>query len=378
MAYELDRERPVSLYIHVPFCTTKCGYCAFYSLPEKAVCADEKDRFFNTLIKQIDSLVDYLGKPFYTVFVGGGNPAMLGFERLKTVLEHASRFGRSRECTIEINPEHVSAELESLLPYVTRISCGIQSFSDEALKVLGRNADCAVNRKALSILSSLQKKHGIQFNGDLITCIPGHTLEGTLADIDALAGFSPDHISLYALTFEEGTRLTAEEVPLEDEEQESILTSCWRRLSELGYEQYEVSNFARDGHYCLHNKVYWSLGQYIGLGPSAESSAGYRNIVSSRQAETLDEYLKDPSFHSIVLTENEGEEEFLLAALRTKDGIDKAEFISRFGHDFDMCFAPFIERLDPSLYRNSAASFSVTAEGFMVLDSIILELAMAI
>lgn len=378
MAYELDREKPVSLYIHVPFCTTKCGYCAFYSLPEKGICADDKDRFYNTLVKQLDSLVDYLGKPFYTIFIGGGNPALLGLGRLREILEHASRFGRSRECTIEINPEHVTDELEGLLPYVTRISCGIQSFSDNALSILGRNADEKINRRALEILSSLQKKHGIQFNGDLITCIPGHDTAGTLSDIDTLASYMPDHISLYALTFEEGTRLTSEQVPLGDGEEEMILSACWKKLSELGYEQYEVSNFARDCHYCLHNKVYWNLGQYIGLGPSAESSAGYSNIISSREAETLDEYLKDPSFHSIALTAEEGEEEYLLAALRTKDGIDKAEFKRRFGDDFDERFTPFIERLDPSLYQNSSTSFAVTPAGFMVLDSIILELAMAI
>lgn len=378
MAYELDLNRPVSLYIHIPFCSTKCGYCAFYSLPEKAVCAEEKDRFFDTLIKQIDSLVEYLKKPFYTVFIGGGNPAMLGLERLCTVLEHAMKYGRSEECTIEINPEHVSAELEVLLPYVTRISCGIQSFSDKALSVLGRNADEEINRRALSVLTSLKEKHGIQFNGDLITCIPGHTLLGTLDDIETLASFKPDHISLYALTFEEGTRLVSEQVPLEDEDQVGILKACWDKLEVLGYEQYEVSNFARDGHYCLHNKVYWTLGQYIGLGPSAESSAGYADIVSSREAETLDAYLKDPSFHSIALSHSEAEEEYLIAALRTKAGIDKAEFRARFKDDFDSVFMPFIKKLDPSLYRNDDVSFAVTTEGFMVLDTIILELAMAI
>lgn len=378
MAYELDIDRPVSLYIHIPFCTTKCGYCAFYSLPEKAVCADEKDKFFHTLIKQIDSLVDYLGKPFYTVFIGGGNPAMLGIDRLRDILEHAMKAGKSQECTIEINPEHVDDKLELLLPYITRISCGIQSFSDKALSVLGRNATEEINTRALEFLSGLQKKHNIQFNGDLITCIPGYNLEGTLADIEKLVSYKPDHISLYALTFEEGTRLVSEQLPLENGEEEAILKSCWSRLETLGYEQYEVSNFARDGHYCLHNKVYWSLGQYIGLGPSAESSAGYSDIVSSRQAETLDGYLKDPSFRSIALTRDEGEEEFLLSSLRTKTGIDKSEFSRRFGHDFDQRFAPFIKRLEPSHYRNMSSSFSITPQGFMVLDSIILELAMAI
>lgn len=378
MAYALDTTRPVSLYIHVPFCRTRCSYCAFYSLAENAVCEKDRELFFNILSDQVDSLVDYLRMPFHTIFIGGGNPALLGFERLRTILEKATRFGVAKECTIEINPEHVSYELEMLLPMLTRVSCGIQSFSDSALKTLGRNSNRNSIENALSILSSMQKKFGIQFNGDLITCIPGHNLSGTLEDIRLLSHYNPDHISLYALTFEEGTELAGRLEALPDEDQEHVLSSCWNELERLGFEQYEVSNFARDGHYCLHNKVYWQLGQYIGLGPSAESSAGYRDIVSSREAETLDGYLKNPSFNSIALSREEGEEEYLLAALRTKDGIDKKEFLDRFCSDFDDVFGLFIERLDPSLYRNTEEAFSVTREGFMLLDTIILELAMAI
>ena len=321
MEYALDLSKPVSLYIHIPFCTTKCGYCAFYSVPAKATCNEEKERFYELLLAQLNSLVDYIKKPFYTIFIGGGNPALLGFDRLKNLIITATKYGQCKECTVEINPEHVNKNMEILFPLVNRVSVGLQSFSTSALKVLERNATRETNLNALKLLSSFRERYGITFNGDLITCIPSHGLEGTLSDIETLSSFSPDHISLYALTFEEGTKLVQNTKPLDDEEQEVILKAAWEKLKSLGYEQYEVSNFAKDGHYSLHNQVYWDLGQYIGLGPSAESSVGYSHLISSREAETLTQYLKDQSFHSVALNDSEAMEEYFLAKLRTKKAV---------------------------------------------------------
>lgn len=374
----LDRSRDISLYIHIPFCTTKCGYCAFYSLPEAGCRKEDYDSFYRTISRQLEALVEELKQPFHTIFIGGGNPAMLGFERLASLLKLACRYGLSQECTTEINPEHVSPELEELLPYLTRVSVGLQSFSTPALKTLGRNATREANLKAMEELCSLREKHGLRINGDLITCIPSHPLSASLEDVDILSAFKPDHISLYSLTFEEGTALTASSTPLGEDREADILTAMWKKLEEKGYEQYEISNFARGGAYCRHNLVYWRLGQYIGLGPSAESSVGYSELVSSREKDTLDEYLMDPSFDSVRLTKAEAEEELLLSSLRTRWGIDKKEFRMRFAEDFDEKFSPFIESLEPELYINTPDSFSLTQKGFLLSDRVILSLAMAI
>jgi len=375
----LDLSRDVSLYIHIPFCTTKCAYCAFYSLPESACKEGEKALFINILSKQLDALVESIRKPFYTIFIGGGNPAMLGFNALYELLRTATRYGKPKECTIEINPECVSLEMVKLFDFVNRVSVGIQSFDDEALAILGRNAKSEDNERALGMLSAFRTLHGIQLNGDLITCIPSADPLGTsIKDIKRLASFNPDHISLYALTFEEGTRLTEKYSPLEDEKQEEILKGCWKTLKELKYEQYEVSNFARKGAYSKHNLVYWHLGQYIGLGPTAESSVGYKKLISSREKDTLAEYLKDPSFDAYALTPDEAMEEYLLTNLRTKWGIGKNEFKNRFGLSFDEKFSDFLSDLDEGTYIDDNLHFAITEEGFMVLDSIILKLAMAI
>ncbi|MCR5732597.1 MAG: coproporphyrinogen III oxidase family protein [Sphaerochaetaceae bacterium] len=374
----IDNTKPVSLYIHIPFCTTKCAYCAFYSLEEKAVMAEEKELFYKTILNQLDELVEDLKRPFYTIFIGGGNPGMLGFDKLYELLKTACRYGKAVECTTEINPEFLNDDIIPLFEYLTRVSVGIQSMSSEHLKTLGRNANRNTNIKALELLNKYKNKYGITFNADIMTNIPTESIEDAINDIKAVSDYNPDHISLYSLTFEEGTKLIENCVPMDEEEQRSMLISCWNTLQELGYKQYEISNFAKDGHECLHNKVYWELGQYIGLGPTAESSVGYENIISSREADSLSEYLKNPGFNSIKLTKDEAEEEYLLTTLRTVYGIDKQEYYSRFHSNFDEKYRTFIQEIDEMLYEDNKEKFSLTREGFLLLDNVILSLAMAI
>lgn len=370
----LDKQRNLSLYLHIPFCKTKCGYCAFYSLPECLCEEGEKDKFFHTLKAQLSALVDDLKIPFYTIFVGGGNPILLGAERLHELLSIATKYGPSAECTLEINPENVDNTILPLFDFVNRVSVGIQSFDERSLKILNRNATVKDNFNALEKL----KEYGVSFNGDLIACIPSSSKKQACLDIKTLASFGAEHISLYALTFEEGVALTNSYEPLEEEEQREILCECWSTLEGLGYEQYEVSNFAKGGKYCLHNQVYWSLGQYVGLGPSAESSLGYRKVISMRNKESLSAYLEKPEFDALELTKTEAEEEVLLTALRTKRGIDKQEYKMRFDEDFDRRYGSFVQSLDKSLYVDDGKHFALNREGFMLLDSVILTLAMAL
>lgn len=370
---------PLSLYIHIPFCKVKCGYCAFYSLPEKACTGTDLDAFYHTLTKQLEALVWSYGKPFETIFIGGGNPGMLGFSRLKALLESAQRNGKSKEVTIEINPEYVNEEIFTLSDVLTRVSVGLQSFSDTNLKILSRQATKEINLSALSILDEGRRRFGWKINGDLITCIPGEGVKDTLCDIATLIdAVHPDHISLYALTFEEGTRLSSESVPEDEELQVAELTAAWDYLEKRGYEQYEVSNFALGGAYCAHNIVYWNLGQYIGLGPSAEGSVGYEEVISLREKDTLDGYLEDPSFDALHLDSSECAEEVLLTSLRTKWGIDKKSYKARFGVSFDEQYGEEIASLDPECYINDESHFALTRKGFMILDNIILTLALSL
>lgn len=374
----LDLTKPVSLYIHVPFCTTKCGYCAFYSLPEAKCGKDDISSYMSVLTCQLEALTDELDFPFYTVYIGGGNPGLLGAENLSVILNLACRRGKSREVSMEINPETLDESFSLLLDRLTRISIGIQSFDPDCLKILGRNATVSQCERALRLLQDFRSDSGLVFNADLMMNIPGQTRSSMFSGIERLASYTPEHISLYSLTFEEGTQLVKTQCPLGEDEEADNLLRAWEKLESLGYEQYEVSAFARDGHYCMHNLVYWNLGQYIGLGPSAESSTGWTSVISSRENEELESYLRNPSFNSTRLSLDETIEEYLMTRLRTKWGIDKAEFSFRFARDFDQLFSSSVRRLDESWCRNSAERFVLTREGVLVLNKVLLTLFMSL
>lgn len=374
----LDLTKPVSLYIHIPFCTTKCGYCAFYSLENSKCAKDDKERFFTVISSQLEALVQELRCPFDTVYIGGGNPGLIGAGRINSLLETASRYGKSREVSMEINPETLDESFRTVCEYVTRFSLGIQSFNSRHLQTLTRNASQESVVRALELLQDFRKEKGISFNADLMTNIPFQTLDEALDDIDRLVSYSPDHISLYSLTFEEGTKLIQEHRPKSEEEEAYMLTHLWDYLERIGYEHYEVSAFAKDGSYCKHNLVYWNLGQYIGLGPSAESSTGYSTVVSSREKETLEDYLTHPSFDSIRLTHEEVLEEYLMTVLRMKWGLDKKEFATRFSTDFDSLFSDRIRQLDSSWYEDDKDTFRLTREGVMVMNRVLVTLFLAL
>lgn len=366
-----DSTRPISLYIHIPFCSRKCDYCAFYSrAPEEG----EIEKYFSLLMRELDAIKKDIQKPFHTIFIGGGNPGLLGWDRIKRLLECAEEFGKPVEVSMECNPENLNEGVRELIGVVDRISIGIQSMNDSVLKTLGRRLTRETNLKALELLSSLP----FRWNADIITAVPGESIENTLNDIREISSFNPGHISFYCLTFEEGTPILGRCTPIGESEEAKFLLEGWKALEEKGYSHYEVSNFARKGEECIHNQVYWNLGQYIGLGPTAESSLGYHSLVSMRNCETLEEYYGSQDFQCFRLNGIEAEESYLLTVLRTREGLDKQEYKKRFLMDFDQRYQERISLLDKELYINDENRFYLTEKGILVLDSIILSLALAI
>ena len=366
-----DSSLPISLYIHIPFCKRKCDYCAFYStVPNKG----DIDRFFDLLLMELEAIKKEIKVPFLSIFIGGGNPGILGFERIKRLLESAEEYGRPQEVTIECNPENLNEDILSLTGLLDRVSVGIQSLDEKVLETLGRHQSVETNLKALELLKTLP----FRWNADIITAVPGESVGTTLDDITTIASYKPGHISFYCLTFEENTLLIKREKPMGEESEIEFLTEGWKLLKELGYNHYEVSNFAAEGEECIHNKVYWGLGQYIGIGPTAESALGRREMVVMRNTESLEEYLSSHAFDVSPLTKDETEESYLLTSLRTREGIDKKEYCDRFLKDFDSTYGERIKALDKDTYIDTDNCFSITEKGMLVLDSIILSLAMSI
>ena len=366
----LDYSRPLSLYIHIPFCYKKCDYCAFYSIEDRR----DLDSYFNLLLKEVREVARVWNRPFYSIYIGGGNPGILGYERLALLLDATMEYGRAEEVTVELNPENVNEEISKLKGKATRISLGIQSLNEKTLKTLGRNASLKASINALEILS----ESSFDFNADIITAVPGESIEDTLEDIRRVAAYNPSHISFYCLTFEEGTPLLNRLHPVAEDEEVRFLKEGWNLLKELGYEHYEISAFSKEGKRSIHNELYWNLGQYIGLGATAESSLGYKEVVSARAAEDVLGFLNSSELYCTPLKREESEEEYLMLKLRVSDGIDKKEYMNRFGHSFGELYKDRIAMLDSAWFIDDEKHFALTEDGMLVLDHIILTLALAI
>lgn len=366
----IDLSKPLSLYVHIPFCVSKCSYCAFYSVSSLHWNGDILNKYTDLVSKQISSFLENYKKPFDTVFIGGGNPGVLGAKRLLKIFESAFTYGRARECSLEVNPEQIPDVIGFIKPYVTRISIGIQSMDSSMLSFLGRNSTRKENLDALEILCD----NAVPFNADIITGVPGFPVDKTLSDINLVSSFNPSHISFYCLSYEEGTKMWNKRNLADEEVETSCLRHGWDLLESLGYEHYEISNFARKKAYCLHNLNYWQLGQYVGFGPSAESSFGYERAVSMRYDQDVFSYISSPDPDFEFLSPKETEEEFLMVALRTKWGIDKKEYEKRFSYSFDQKFSSTINSLDESLFQSDEKSFHLTEEGFLFSDRIVLKL----
>ena len=287
------------------------------------------DAYTRRLLNEISMVNDYIGgKAFETAFIGGGNPGCLGYERLGRIAEAVCRNGRPSEFSVEMNPESLD---ESYFPlfdrFFTRLSMGVQSLDETALSFLGRNADKKSTKNGLELSRKLKAQTGCTLSYDLITCLgPWHD---ELSDVKKLTEKYPsDHLSVYALTLEEGTPLynRRPHLPTEDEQYE-ILCRIWNYLADKGYEHYEVSNFAKEGKRCAHNCRYWAYEQYLGLGPAAASTAfsedgSVHRFTFSPDVESYVGNRCLTGYETEDLSAREAVEELVLMGLRYKGGLD--------------------------------------------------------
>lgn len=372
-----------SLYLHLPFCYRWCSYCAFYS-EEFPFWKNKRESY----VRRMEAEILDAGKrhgAFETVFLGGGNPLCLEPSQLETLLSAA---GRSSETTIEMNPESLQDSYRCLFSssLVNRISMGIQSMNPHLLSVLGRNCDREGNIRGIRKAMELKEAFGTQVNFDLITCIPGQTVDDAKKDIDDILSISnPDHLSLYCLTLEKHTCL-AQKVRsgvyhmIDDAGQAKMLFSLWEYLQKNGFTHYEISNFAKDGHYCKHNLRYWRLEQYLGLGCHAASRLRTQNgFEEIENTQSLASYANGAmgsgySFH--ILTAEQEMEEYLITNFRTCWGVSKQEFQERFKKSFDVLFKKAICETPLRWIRKNDAYFALSEEGMMVLDTVILNFCM--
>ena len=389
--------RELSLYIHIPFCRRKCLYCDFLSAPATD---GEMEDYVNLLCREIEEQsIFYGGHRVISLFLGGGTPSLLTAEQVGGILKRTRScfsVAEDAEITIECNPGTVTGEkLENYITYgINRISIGLQSTDDEELLRIGRIHDYA----AFLETYRLARKAGFQnINIDLMAGLPGQSVDSYRKTLERVIALEPEHISAYSLMLEEGTELYVNQsrytFPTEEEDREMYLLTD-KLLAAAGLRRYEISNYAREGRECRHNKVYWLRGDYVGFGLGASSMAAdirwknpevveaYAECVGrmTGRAETLQklpfaEMLRETGRLEVQeLTGEEQMEEFMFLGLRLTAGIDPEDFRRTFGKPVEAVYGEPIARLTAQgLLERAGKGLRLTPRGIDVSNRVFAE-----
>lgn len=367
-------------YIHVPFCIHRCGYCDFTVIAKRD---DLIDVYLDCLELELQREMSR-PQPVKTLFIGGGTPNYLPakkLERLLSLLNEWFPLSVDAEFSIECNPEDFSSDrMQVMASYgVSRVSLGVQSFTTQHLKTLerGHNPDCVED-----VVTRL-RDHGFENIGfDLIYAVPNQSLAEWEQSLDAAINLAPQHLSTYGLTFEKGTsfwtrRMKQDLCQAEQELERDMYALAMERLPEAGFDQYELSNYAKGGFRCRHNQVYWNAEPYYGFGPGA---AFYLDGIRSTRYRSVTGWIKRVQQGAPAISASETLDldlrarEAIMLGLRQTAGIDVANFESRFGFSVrDLAPAAYDEFIANSLLEISGPRVRLSYEGRFLADSVVAE-----
>ena len=375
---------PVALYVHWPFCVTKCPYCDFNSHVRERV---DQDAWRDALLADLAFEATRLpGRRLASIFFGGGTPSLMPPATVAAIIEAAAQHWTPEpdlEITLEANPSSVEAARFAGFASagVNRLSLGVQALDDAALKLLGRPHDVAT---ALTALAVAQSTFG-RVSFDLIYDRPGMTRESWQAELTRALGFGTTHLSLYQLTIEPGTRFAAlharGELLLPDEDTSADLFAMTQALTAAaGLPAYEISNHAAPGRESQHNLTYWRYGDYAGIGPGAH---GRRTGVATLRRRKPEHWLAGvgEAGHGLesetALSATERAHEALVMGLRLAEGLDRARFAARAGMTLDDALdAAAVARLAAQgLLHADAAGIRLTAAGWPLANAVLAEIA---
>ena len=368
----------ISLYIHIPFCAQKCLYCDFPSFARKD---HLRKAYIEALNKEIISLREkHNNLEINTIFIGGGTPSVLEADELECLLKEVAKLNMAKdiEYSMECNPGNLTEEkLEVMKKYgVNRISMGLQAKQDNLLKGLGR----IHNYKTFKENFLLAKKVGFNnINVDLMFGLPNQRLnewEETLREIISL---EPAHISAYSLIIEEGTAFynlyENDKLKLPTEEEERKMYHLAKKiLEENGFNQYEISNYAKEGKECRHNLAYWNMDNWIGVGSAA---ASYINGKRIKNISSVEEYInsineKGEAIEEIINnSKNDNMEEFMFMGLRKINGIDENEFKNRFSMNINDVYGEILNKyIDEGLLIRDSGRIFLSEKGIEISNII--------
>lgn len=378
-----NNEKNIGLYLHIPFCKSKCLYCDFYSLSGR----EDYERYTDALIMHMEDYSAALrGCTVDSIYIGGGTPTAMPTSMICTLIDGIfDNFNVSdnAEITIECNPATVGIkELKKIRSAgVNRLSIGIQSACDSELRSLGRIHNFS---DAEECFYAARKAGFDNINVDIMYGIPGQTPESLSDTLGKVCGLDPEHISFYGLKIEEGTPFYdmsgSLELPDEDTESAMYFDSI-ALLSGHGYDQYEISNFAKEGFACRHNIKYWSCGEYLGLGPGAHSYLGGCRFSFKKDIDRYISSMEHPEHDYGIIDEKynirdfERIGEYVMLRLRTVYGVDAEEFKRRFDRDFDIMYGDKLYKyIEGGFAKKSGNRYFLTPRGMYVSNYILSDL----
>ena len=372
------------IYIHIPFCESRCAYCDFYS----TTLLRHREAYIETVCRELQSrLHELAGKQIKTIYFGGGTPSTLTIEELERVfrciadLKATDDMGNI-EITLEANPDDLTETyVQGLrtLP-INRISIGLQSFHDRTLRLVGRRHTAA---EAIGAVRRCQGMGLTNISIDLIYGLPGETLEDWSHSLDQAIALDVPHISAYHLTYEEGTRLWRMKeqgivTPIDEEQSIAAFNMLRSKLLAAGYQHYEISNFALPDFHSRHNSSYWQGTRYIGIGPGAHS---YDGTNRRWNLSSLTDYIATPPGEDVPhevehLSTEERYDERIITELRTARGIDLTSLLADFGERYHAhclrCATPYMNR--GQLIHTADNYLHLTPESIFISDAVMRDL----
>jgi len=366
---------PRHVYIHVPFCRHRCGYCDFTLVAGRD---DLLDRYFLAIGQELQRVRGHL--EIDTLYLGGGTPSHLGpdgLRRLFEVWESVLVLARDAEVTVEANPLDVTPEFVAAMRDrgVTRVSLGGQSLDAETLRALDRDHAPDDVRQAVVLLHDA----GLVVNLDVMTAAPGQSLAAVERDLEEAVALDPEHVSVYCLTWEKGTafeslRRRGALVQAPEDIERAMYETAIDRLESAGYEHYEVSNFAKRGQRCRHNEAYWDLRPWEAFGPGAARFDGLTRTTNHRSTTTwINRVLAglDATGDVDAMTIEAAARERLVVGLRRRDGVNRDAFLRASACDLDAVAGPSVARwVTDGMATDDGHTIRLTRAGLLVSDAL--------
>ncbi|NDI33755.1 radical SAM family heme chaperone HemW [Chengkuizengella sediminis] len=371
-----------AVYIHIPFCKHKCYYCDFntYALPVPPI-----DEYLVALEKELKATVEkFPPGQIETIFVGGGTPTILDPQQMKSFLQLVNHYFPNQheqlEFTMEANPGTTDVEKLKVMKSggVNRISFGVQSFQNDILKDIGRIHD------TFEVYESIKNAKEIGFDNlsiDLMFGLPNQTLKNMEESLNQALSLDLQHYSIYSLKVEENTVFHSlyqkDKLPLPAEEEElNMFLLIMNRLNEAGYQQYEISNFAKPGFESNHNKMYWNNQSYYGIGAGAHSYMQGTRYMNVRGVQDYLDAVNQglPVIEEHQVSPNEAMEDFMMVGLRLMEGVNKEDFIQQFSHSMDQVFKKQLNKLiNHQLLESTENGFRLTKRGILLGNEVFAE-----